>query len=285
MKKTIKKIAFYYDDKNKKAMKVLEEIYLMIQKEYPNMKLDENNPDVVFVLGGDGTMIKAIKDFHYSNTLFFGFNLGNVGFLTSVRDSKKFLEKIKLFLKGEYFISHRNLIKVEVERNGKVVFKDDVLNEIAIQNLIGMVNLDVKIDDFQFQNIFGTGVLVATPTGSTAYNLSAHGPVVMPNIECLILTELMDHNIPTPSLVISKDKQINIEVVGFRRKELFQIKQNQEMVGSDVLLISDGINLFSLDKGDKVVIKNNDKKINLIELEKNYFLSSLKDKFYYGGKK
>ncbi len=285
MKKTIKKIAFYYDDKNTKATKALEDIYLMIQKEYPNMKLDDKKPDVVFVLGGDGTMIKAIKDFNYSNALFFGFNLGNVGFLTSVRDSKKFLEKIKLFLKGEYFISQRNLIKVEVKRNNKIVFKDDVLNEIAIQNLIGMVNLDVRIDDFQFQNIFGTGVLVATPTGSTAYNLSAHGPVVMPNIECLVLTELMDHNIPTPSLVISKDKQINIEVVGFRRKELFQIKQNQEMVRSDVLLISDGINLFSLNKGDRIVIKNNDKKINLIELEKNYFLSSLKDKFYYGGKK
>jgi len=281
MNKNIKKVAFYFDDKNKKALKVLEDIYLMIQKDYSKMKLDEKNPDVVFVLGGDGTMIKAIKDFQYSNALFYGFNLGNVGFLTSEREEKNFIKSIKSFLDGNYFVSQRNLIKVEVIRGDKIVFKDDVINEVAIQNLIGMVNLDVKIDDFQFQNIFGTGVLVATPTGSTAYNLSAHGPIVMPNIECLILTELMDHNIPTPSLIISKDKKISIEVVDFRRKELFQIKDNEKMIGSDVLLISDGVNLFSLNKGDRIVIKNNDKKINLVELEKNYFLSSLKDKFYF----
>jgi NAD+ kinase len=285
MKRIIKKIAFYYDDKNKKAMKVLEDMYLMIQKEYPSMKLDDKNPDVVFVLGGDGTMIKAIKDFNYSNAFFCGFNLGNVGFLTSERKEKNFVKSVKSFLNGDFFVSQRNLIKVEVIRNNKVAFKDDVVNEVAIQNLIGMVKLDVKIDDFQFQNIFGTGILVSTPTGSTAYNLSAHGPVVMPNIECLILTELLDHNIPTPSLVISKDKKISISIVDFRRKELFQIKNNEKMVGSDVLLISDGINLFSLNKGDRVEIKNNDKKINLIELEKNYFLSSLKDKFYFKGKK
>jgi NAD+ kinase len=211
--------------------------------------------------------------------------LGNVGFLTSEREEKNFVKSVKKFLNGEFFISERNLIKVEVVRNGKIVFKDDVMNEVAIQNLVGMVKLDVRIDDFQFQNIFGTGVLVSTPTGSTAYNLSAHGPIVMPNIECLILTELMDHNIPTPSLVISKDKTILIEVVDFRRKELFQVKNGEIMIGSDVLLISDGINLFSLIKGDKILIKNNTKKIHLIELEKNYFLSSLKDKFYYKGKK
>ncbi len=161
-----------------------------------------------------------------------------------------------------------------------MVFNDDVLNEVAIQNLVGMVKAEVKINDLAFQNIFGTGVLVATPTGSTAYNLSAHGPIVMPNLECLILTELMDHNIPTPSLVVAKNEKITIDIVDFRIKEIFQMKQGLQNTNCDVVLISDGAKIFALNKGDKIVVTNNYKKVYFGELEKDYFLSSLKEKFY-----
>lgn len=280
MNKKISKIAFYFNSRNKRALMAFNSIKDYINKKYPEILLNDKNPDVIFVLGGDGAMIKAVKSFNYINSLFFGLNLGNVGFLTSIRDSKKFLEGIDKFLQGKYFVSTRNLLKVEVLRNKKVVFKDDVLNEVAIQNLVGVVNVEVKINDFLFQNICGTGVLISTPTGSTAYNLSAHGPIVMPNIECFVLTELMDHNIPTPSLVISKNEKISVDIVDFRVKELFLMKQNQKLVGCDVVLVSDGVNLFDLHKGDQVVVKNNIKRIRFVELEEDYFLSSLKNKFY-----
>lgn len=280
MNRRIKKVAFYFNSNNRKAVSVFNLIKVFISKKYPDILLDSRNPDVIFVLGGDGSIIKAVKSFNYINSLFLGLNLGRVGFLTSIRDSKEFISGIDNVLKGNYFVSSRNLIKVEIVRDNQIVFKDDVLNEVAIQNLIGMVNLEVRINDFLFQDINGTGVLVSTPTGSTAYNLSAHGPIVMPNIDCLVLTELMDHNIPTPSLIISKNEKITIEVIDFRVKELFQMKQNQKNVGCDVVLISDGINLFTLRKGDKIIVKNNNKRINLVELEKDYFLSSLRNKFY-----
>ena len=280
MNKKIKKIAFYFNSKNKKSIDIFVLIKDFLNKKYPNVILDDKNPDLVLVLGGDGSMIKAIKNFNYINTLFLGLNLGNVGFLTSIRDSKKFLEGIEKLLKGDYFISSRNLMKVEVLRNNKIIFKDDVLNEVTVQNLIGMVNIQVKINDFLFQNIYGTGILIATPTGSTAFNLSAHGPVVIPNIECFILTELMDHNIPTPSLIVSKNEKISIDIIDFRIKEIFQIERNKKNIYCNVVLVSDGINVFALKKGDKILIKNNYKKVNLVEFEKDYFLSSLKSKFY-----
>lgn len=280
MNKKIKKIAFYFNSKNKKSIDIFVLIKDFLNKKYPNVIFDDKNPDLVLVLGGDGSMIKAIKNFNYINTLFLGLNLGNVGFLTSIRDSKRFLEGIEKLLKGDYFISSRNLMKVEVLRNNKIIFKDDVLNEVTVQNLIGMVNIQVKINDFLFQNIYGTGILIATPTGSTAFNLSAHGPVVIPNIECFILTELMDHNIPTPSLIVSKNEKISIDIIDFRIKEIFQIERNKKNIYCNVVLVSDGINVFALKKGDKILIKNNYKKVNLVEFEKDYFLSSLKSKFY-----
>ncbi|MDD3808567.1 MAG: NAD(+)/NADH kinase [Candidatus Pacebacteria bacterium] len=278
MNKKISKIAFYFNSKNKRALKAFNLIKSYINKKYPFIVLNDKNPDVIFVLGGDGMIIRAVKSFNYINSLFFGLNLGKVGFLTSVRDSKDFLKSIDEFLKGNYFVSTRNLLKVEVVRDNVVLFRDDVLNEIVVQSLVGVVCADILIDDFLFQHIRGTGVLVSTPTGSTAYNLSAHGPVIMPNIECFVLTELMDHNIPTPSLVIPKDKKIRIDIVDFREKELFLLKSKN--ISCDVMLVSDGSNLFALKKGDKINIKNNIKKIKLVELEKDYFLSSLKNKFY-----
>lgn len=280
MANKINKISFYFNSSNKRAVKVYDLIKNFINKKYPNVKIDNQRPEVVFVLGGDGLMIKAIKSFNYIHSLFFGLNLGNVGFLTSIRDSKKFLEGIDKLLNGNYFVSSRNLIKVEVWRDKKIVFKDDVLNEVAIQNLVGMVKAEVKINDLAFQNIFGSGVLISTPTGSTAYNLSAHGPIVMPNIECLILTELMDHNIPTPSLVMGKNEKITIDIIDFRIKEMFQLKQGLQTVNCDVVLISDGLKIYTIKKGDKIIITCNHKKVYFGELEKNYFLTSLKEKFY-----
>ncbi len=280
MEKPINKVSFYFNAKNKKAVNVYNGIKNFISKKYPNIIIDNKRPDIIFVLGGDGAMIKAIKSFNYIHSLFFGLNLGNVGFLTSIRSANKFLEGVDKLLSGNYFVSSRNLIKVEVWRNKQMVFKDDVLNEVAIQNLVGMVKAEVKINDLLFQNIFGTGVLIATPTGSTAYNLSAHGPIVMPNLECLILTELMDHNIPTPSLVVAKNEKITIDIIDFRVKEVFQLKQGFQIDKCDVVLVSDGLKIFALNKGDKIVITNNHKKVYFGELEKNYFLSSLKEKFY-----
>lgn len=280
MKKIIKSVGFFYNEKNRKASFWAKEIKDFIANHNKTITFVGTNPDVVFVLGGDGMMIRAAKHYNYSQSLFLGLNLGKVGFLTSVRNQKDFLKAVTSFLKGDYIVSQRSLIRAEVIRNNEVVFKDNVLNEVVVQSLLGMVNLDVKIDGFPFQNIYGTGALVSTTTGSTAYNLSAHGPLVMPNIECMILRELMDHNIPTPSLVVSKDKKITLDVIDFRKKDIVKIKQGANMVPADVLLISDGQNLFSLEKGDKVLIKNNVKKIDIVEFERDYFLSSLKNKFY-----
>ena len=90
----------------------------------------------------------------------------------------------------------------------------------------------------------------------------------------------MDHNIPTPSLVISKNEKISVDVVDFRVKELFLMKQNQKLVGCDVVLVSDGVNLFDLHKGDQVVVKNNIKRIRFVELE-DYFSYRLKTNFIW----
>ena len=140
-----------------------------------------------------------------------------------------------------------------------------------------MVDLEVLVGGNSIRNIRGSGVLVATATGSTAYNLSAHGPLVMPNIKCLVITEIMDHNVPTPSIVVKYNEQVVVKVSGFRQKGVLSISKNKKK--ADVVLIADGAKVFPLERGDMIEIKSLNHLVKFAEIEKGYFFKSLKDKF------
>ena len=151
------------------------------------------------------------------------------------------------------------------------------MNEVVVQSVLSVVDLEVVVSGINIRKIRGSGVLIATATGSTAYNLSAHGPIVMPDIKCLIVTELMDHDVPTPSIVVKYDKEVVIKVKSFRQKGILSISKSKKKV--DVVLAADGNKIFPLKQGDVVIIKNSSHLIKLAEMEKNYFFKSLKSNF------
>lgn len=238
-----------------------------------------SRPDLLIILGGDGTVQEAVQKFHHLNPLFFGLNLGHVGFLASVREQRNFVKGLSAVIEGKYNIVARMLMSVSVFRNGRKIFSEHALGDVAIQNLLGMVDIGVSVDRHPVQHIHGTGVLVSTATGSTAYNLSAHGPIVMPDIKCLIITELLDHNIPTPSLVIKRNRTISLKIEDFRKKDQFIIRKMNER--ADVVLATDGEKMIALEKGDEVVIKRSGRLVRFAELDKNYFFKSLQEKFAF----
>lgn len=242
-------------------------------------KTKKRAPQLLIVLGGDGTILEATQKFQHLNPLIFGLNLGHVGFLASVRSPKYFSSALSKVLRGNFHTIPRMLIQASVIRYNKIIFSGYALNEISIQNLLGMVNLRVEVENHPVQYIHGTGILVSTATGSTAYNLSAHGPIVMPDIKCFIITELLDHNIPTPSLIIKRNKTISIIVEDFRKSDRFTIKKTGE--AADVILATDSERIIALKKGDRIVIKKSERLIRFIELEKNYFFKSLEEKFAF----
>ena len=249
-----------------------------INSNYPKVLLSAKKPQVVIVAGGDGTLLEAAQKFKNPNPVIFGLNTGHVGFLASVRDEKDFFKALRKLFKGEYRVSKKMMIKAEVWRRGRKILETNALNEISIQNPLGMVELEVAIDGHSFQYIHGTGVMVATATGSTAYNLSAHGPIVMPDIKCMVLTEIMDHNIPTPSIVIKRDREVEIKVLNFRKRGLIKIAKTGE--SADVLITADiGESLMALEKGDVIKIKRTPLLVKFAELERGYFFKSLQEKF------
>jgi len=275
---SIKRVAIYYRPDSPRAVFWGEKIIRWLNKKHPRVKIVLKRPQAVIVVGGDGTILEAAQKFQKPNPLICGLNTGHVGFLASVREEKDFLRALSKLFSGAYHVTKKMMIKAEVWRKGKKILDANALNEIAILNVLGIVELEVSIDDHVVQYIRGSGVMVATATGSTAYNLSAHGPIIMPDIKCMVLTEMMDHNIPTPSIVIKRDREVEIKVLEFRRRGLLKIAKSGE--AADVLITADGgENLTALQKGDLIKIKRSPGLIKFAELERAYFFKSLREKF------
>lgn len=270
-------VSFLYRPDNNVALVWEKKITRWLNKNYPQVKIVNKGGKLIVVLGGDGTILEVARKYQNHGSIILGLNLGQVGFLASIRDEKDFISGLDKFFKGQYRVVKRMMIRTNIVRNNKIVFTANALNEVVVQNLLGVVELEVRIDGDPIQNIRGTGALVSTATGSTAYNLSAHGPLLMPDIEGFIVTELLDHNIPSPSIVVKKDKTIQIKVVSFRERGLVSISQTGEK--ADVVLMTDGSSIFPLKEKDVINIARSSRLINFVELEKNYFFKSLQEKF------
>ena len=277
-------VSVFYRPDNPKAVLWSKKIVGWIKKKYPRVELTQVYPHskvfgvgALIVLGGDGTILEASQKYQKKSPIIVGLNLGHVGFLASVREPNKFFGALEQFFSGKYRAVKRMMIKAEVFRKGRKVFSANSLNEFSIQSLLGIVEIEANIDGHPVQYIRGTGVLVATSTGSTAYNLSAHGPIVMPDIKCMILTEIMDHNIPTPSIVIKRDREVELKITDFRRRGLLKIAKNNK--DADVVITADGENIFPLEVGDIIKIKRSPGLIKFAELERAYFFKSLRSKF------
>ena len=281
-KKDIGTVGFFHRNDNKEAILWAKKISNWIKINYPKIKITGSKPQVLIALGGDGSILEAARKYENnslsSGPIIIGLNLGHIGFLASIREPKKFLPDLKRFFDGKYVVSERIMIKASVRRKGKIVFESNVLNEVVIQNLLGISEIDVRIESHPLQRIKGTGVLVATATGSTAYNLSAHGPIIMPQMECFIINEILDHNIPTPSIIVDSNKKISMRVVFFRNRGILNLSNKKSV---DMVLVSDGEKIFPLKIGDVILARRSPQCVRFAELEEHYFFKSLQEKFAF----
>ena len=269
----MKKVHIYHRYKTDEIAKTVSEVTEQLEG---NVEFVEENPELVVVIGGDGAMMEAARMFQTCGAEILGINRGTVGFLASVdrdQDHKKAIEKT---LSGDYKVIERTLIESSVTRGSEKVFEAVALNDIVITSPLNVVELDLSVDTKPYLTMRGTGVLVSTPTGATAYNLSAHGPILMPDVSALIVTELLDHNIPTPSLVINDSQVVEVSVKEFRRHEQLQLNGGEP---ADVVVIADGQDVFALQPMDTITVKKSEHCSRFIEFEDYDFFGHLREKF------
>ncbi len=277
MNKPIKTVQFYSRADNKKALLFQKKIESWLKKEKKNIVISNKNPEAIIVLGGDGTIMEVARKYSKMDTVILGINLGQLGFLASINNPNDFSKMLSRFFKGEYEVSNGMMLEANVFRNKKKVFTTEAFNEVVVQSPLGIVEVGVGIGGETIEEIRGTGVLIGTPSGSTAYNLSAHGPVIFPNIRCMVVTELFDHDIPTPSLVVPETEVVTLRIEDFREHKFLKVSKTNEPV--DVLLVSDGVASCVLKKGDEVKVSSAQSSFKLAVLEKDYFYKSLNSKF------
>ena len=220
--------------------------------------------DAAVVLGGDGTMLRIARAAAQNELPLLGINVGHVGFMTELEPAE--LGEMRGLLDGKYSIDSRMMLHVAVERHGRVVYENDALNDIVIAKgtAFRVVRVGISADGEEVTRFNGDGVIAATPTGSTAYGLSAGGPVIEPSAENLAVIPICAHALAAKSFVFAPERTLAITA----RCE----------GGSEVFISADGGQGFAARPDDRVLITRSALRTRLIRLKGNSFYRILQQK-------
>jgi len=217
----------------------------------------ESEYDIIISLGGDGTFLSTARNF-YKNPIV-GINLGNMGFLSEIDKDNMKNEIVKL-LKGEFRIEERFLLEVKVLDKTLYALNDIVISRGKFTKLL---NLDMFFDEKFVDNYRADGLIISTPTGSTAYSLSAGGPIIEPSLNVMVVTPICAHSLHQRPIVVSSDTKIRIST----KKEGFMV-----MADGQESVVSEGI--------CDVEIKNASRTIKVIKMGESNFFDTVRKKFH-----
>ncbi|MCR4430707.1 MAG: NAD(+)/NADH kinase [Tepidanaerobacteraceae bacterium] len=223
-----------------------------------------NEIDCAVTLGGDGTLLNLARQLAPYEVPILGINMGHMGFLTEIElpDLYKDLEK---FIASKFFIDTRMMLEAQVVRKNRVLERFITLNDAVITKgpFARLIRLKVFSNEAYIDTYPSDGLIVSTPTGSTAYSLSAGGPIINPNMELILLTPICPHTLRSRSIVISKDDIIKIQVIAEH---------------PETMLTVDGQQGYRLLPGDEVIVKRSDYHTRLIRIKKRCFYDILRKK-------
>ena len=226
------------------------------------------NADMVICFGGDGTILHMAKAATRHNLPILGVNIGTMGFMAELESTE--LDQLSRLSKGDYTLDKRMMLDVSVLQGDKVLFHDLCLNDAVVTKgaIARVVHLSVKCDGVQAMEFGGDGVIVATPTGSTAYSLSAGGPIVEPEANNILVTPICAHDVGSRCMVASEKRDITVELTLNARRNAY--------------LSVDGGRALRLNLGDKTVIRKADLTTKLVRLQERSFYDLVNMKFRQG---
>jgi NAD+ kinase len=224
--------------------------------------------DLLVVLGGDGTMISTARMAGGSDVLVLGINYGSLGYLTEFRIEEMF-PALEAIIAGQYDLDPRVMLEVELIREDAAVSSGRVLNDVVINKaaLARIIEIDVRLNGLFVNSFRSDGLIVATPTGSTAYNLSAGGPIVYPSMNAIVLTPICPFTLTNRPIVIPDAAEIELE-----------LKHENE----GVVLSLDGQIGYSMIAGDIVRIRKSPSAFNLVQPSNRNYFDVLRDKLKWG---
>ena len=223
------------------------------------------NADLVICFGGDGTILHMAKAATRRGIPILGVNIGTMGFMAELESTE--LEKLKNLATGDYTVDNRMMLDVTIQRDRDILFHDICLNDVAVTKgaIARIVHLSVKCDGVQAMECGGDGVIIATPTGSTAYSLSAGGPIVEPEAKNILITPVCAHDVGSRSIVASDKRVVTVEMIHNARRNAY--------------LSVDGGKAVRINMGDVATIQKSNLETRLIRLKERSFYDVVNAKF------
>jgi len=236
------------------------------------VKLDDlfSMSECILVLGGDGTLLNTARVVAGKNIPLLGINLGQLGFLTEL-EVDKIIYGLKELKADHFHIEERMMLESYVYRNGKEVGNFHALNDMVITKgaFARMIEMDAYVDNEFLTNYPADGLIIASPTGSTAYSLSAGGPIVSPDLDIIIITPVCPHTLYARPVVISHDQSVKVVLLSDT---------------GEVMLTVDGQDGFPLKEKDEIIVKKSSLTTKLIKLRNRSFYDILREKLKDGSK-
>ncbi len=221
--------------------------------------------DLLICFGGDGTILHASKAATRAGVPILGVNIGTMGFMAELESGE--LKALSKLADGDYTIEERMMLHVRAERDGEILLEEDALNDAVITKgaVARIVQLAIACDGVDIMSFGGDGAIISTPTGSTAYSMSAGGPIVEPTAQNIIITPICAHDLRTKTIVTAAERVITVEIGRIGRKCAF--------------LSVDGGRALRLNTGDRLTITRSDYATRLVHLTERSFFEILKNKF------
>jgi NAD+ kinase len=231
-------------------------------------RLPELKPGLVIVLGGDGTLLSAARTFAATETPILSVNLGSLGFLTEVRLADLY-STLQGWCEDCHQIDERAMLHSELWRDGKLLTSHEALNEIVVSkgDIARMGDFTVELDGRKVARFRADGVIVSTPTGSTAYTLAANGPILTPDVDAMVVTPICPHLLTLRPIVVRGDACLTVRVVG---------------IPTTALLTVDGQLAVDLQRGDEVICQRSQYTVKLVRMSESSFFEALRSKLSWG---
>lgn len=234
----------------------------------PRAELPRHRPNLVIVLGGDGTLLAAARAFARTVTPILSVNLGSLGFLTEIPLSDLYVT-LGAWCDNCASIDLRGMLRAELYRDGKILQEWDALNDVVVAKgtIARMGDFTVEIDQQLVATFRADGVIICTPTGSTAYNLAADGPIVMPSVNATVVTPICPHLLTLRPIVVPGESTVSVHVVG---------------VPNEIYLTVDGQEAVELQLGDHVHCRKSENSVRLLRHQPNGLFNVMRSKLKWG---
>ncbi|MFI3313023.1 MAG: NAD(+)/NADH kinase [Eubacteriales bacterium] len=235
-------------------------------RKFYDLQTELKTADMLVCFGGDGTILHSSKAATINNLPVLGVNIGTMGFMAELEASE--LKLLAQLADKKYTVERRMMLDVEVEHEGEIIFSDVALNDVVVTKgaVARVIHLSVLCDGVEAYNFAGDGIVVSTPTGSTAYSMSAGGPLVEPTARNIVVTPICAHTVQARAFVTAKERDIVIKIGKTGRKNAF--------------LSADGGRAVRLSLGDTVHIRKSSQETQLVRLRSSSFFQIINNKFY-----